>query len=125
MMRVGRWIPIAILVLAGGCIDASQDYRVYVTLASGASMPTTYRAGDTVQFVAEITHKPFFDFDGPEEVRSRSDERPDLFTWSTTAPEIAEVIAPGVVVMRQPGEATLRVVTASATAEPTLFVASP
>jgi hypothetical protein len=59
-----------------------------------------------------------------ETARSRSDQRPDLFTWKSLDPDVAEVIQPGVIVMRRPGSTKIEITTASATASIDVVVAA-
>jgi hypothetical protein len=102
--------------------DASKAYRVEVDLAGTEPrtkpLQLAWEVGDTARLVARIYYTNPVEVSEPKEtVKSTSVERPDLYAWSTGDSTIAKLVVPGTVAMLSPGQTTLKVKTASATAE--------
>jgi hypothetical protein len=110
MQRTPGVIALFAALMLSACLD--EDYQITVSAGAAGTgvLPLGYQLGDTVQFVAaeRVTSKAGGGPTGPSSASS-----PNGYSWSTATPSVAEMIAPGRVVMRQMGEDSIAVETAN------------
>jgi uncharacterized protein YjdB len=95
-------------LVAWACELPDSYYLVISTTNGEGASLQTYKAGDTVSFVAvEWVQHPY---SGSETTRS-SATQPDVFTWSSADTSIATVASAGRVFMKAVGTANLAVKT--------------
>ena len=98
--------------VATGC--SSDSYRLELS-----KVAASYTVGDTLRLTAtEWIQRPF----ETEDQTTDSNRDPAAFGWLTSDPEVAQVLKPGVVLMRAAGTTTLRVRTYHASATVPLVV---
>jgi uncharacterized protein YjdB len=107
-------------LVAGACEPADRYYLVVSTTNGEGASLQTYKAGDTVSFVAvEWVQHPF----GGSETTRSSATQPDVFTWSSADTSIATVVSAGRVFLKAAGSVNLAVKTSTASISAPLHIA--
>jgi hypothetical protein len=121
-IRMRRLIIVGLWLLAGCTISQETRYSIEVFRMPGNTpfIGGEFLVGDTLRLVAAQSAEQFFGTD----YSFRSDANSSAFTWSSAAPAIAELVAPGLYVMKGPGEVSLTVSTAHAEANRPILVRS-
>lgn len=104
-MRRRNCLPLLVILMS--VLACEADSSNLVLTVSGAAPPLGYQLGDTVQFLAEQ------EFRNAQGYTTRGQSSTDpRYTWTSTAPEVIRMIAPGRFEMLKVGEAYVTVETA-------------